>query len=79
MITQTKLRVNSNVIIRRNINEFHYRSTPFASLQPVLSKLQRRGIRGTVRRIDAVNSAIAVQFPNVNEFLWFKFYEVDTA
>lgn len=76
--TNIKLRLNSNVTVRKSIQEFHYRSTPHVSLLPVLHKLQRTGARGIVRRYDSMNDAIAVQFPNHRDFLWFKTYEVDT-
>ena len=70
------LTVNSHVVISKGISIFHYGETPRMSLMPVLSKLQRQDTRGIIRKVDASTDSVAVQFPLMKEFLWFKSYEL---
>jgi hypothetical protein len=69
--------INDGVVLKPNIQEFHYRDDGQRfSLAPVMRRLQKQGSRGRVRRIDAQSDAVGVQFPGKREFLWFKPYEI---
>jgi len=69
---------NTYIIISPNITQFHYSSTPHYSLEHVIDKLKKNKTKGIIRRYNEEHNAVAVQFPNMKEFLWFKIHEVKT-
>jgi hypothetical protein len=70
-------KLNDKVVVRKDIARFHYQEKPFYSLAPLLAKLKTSGDYGVIRRIDVTSNAIAVQFPRMKDFVWFKSYEVN--
>lgn len=69
--------INDGVILKPTINEFHYRDDGQRfSLTPVMKRLQKKGQRGRVRRVNSNMDAVGVQFPGKRDFLWFKPYEL---
>jgi hypothetical protein len=70
------LKLNDRVIVKKGVDIFHYQEKPFYSLAPVLTRLKVSGEYGVIRRIDADNDAVAVQFPRMKDFVWFKTYEL---
>jgi len=74
-----KFGLGSRVILKPYIEVFHFQETPRFSLGPVLSKLKRERTYGVVKKLDTSLGAVAVHFPGMKEFMWFKDYELEYA
>ena len=70
--------LNTKVVIKKSVEKFHYSETPRYSLVRVLENLRKRGIYGIVRDINKDHNAVAVQFPKMQDFIWFKAYELQS-
>jgi len=68
--------LNERVIIKPSVTTFHHGETPYFSLAPVLSKLQRGRTYGIIRQCDPLTGSIGVHFAGRKELLWFKEYEL---
>lgn len=68
--------INDRVVVRPEVDMFHYSETPRYSLVPVIAKLKRERKYGFIKRVDSSRSAVGVLFPGIRDLIWFKTYEV---